>query len=77
MSYLLFRHATTRPLGSVQRQQTMDSSAEARWSMSPMVWLRLSTPPPMLLDHPFLLVLQAAHKLEVKNIFHRYFDVIP
>lgn len=70
-SKLSFRRVTTRRPGSVRRQQITASSAEARRSTSPMVWLRLSTPPPMLLDLLCLSALQAAHRSEVEVICAR------
>lgn len=63
-----FRHVTIRRRGSARAQRNTDSSAEARVSMNPMVWLRPSIPPPTPLDHLYLSVLQAALKSEVKHM---------
>lgn len=63
-----FRHVTIRRRGSARAQQSTDSSAGARVSMSPTGWLSPSIPPPTPLDHLYLSVSQAALKSEVKRI---------
>lgn len=62
------RHVTIRHRGSARAQQSTDSSAGARVSMSPTGWLRPSIPPPTPLDHLYLSVSQAALKSEVKRM---------